>query len=585
MPQGVDNAASLVEQLSQRLRDLERRVAALEDPSQTTSPAQPAVESSTAIEPSTATPDAGPVGINISTGVVPVLGKAILAMAGAYLLRAVAESAATTQFPMLVAAIVYAGLWMAWAVRSHRTNHFASATYGTTATLILAPLLWESTVRFQLLSVTSTSAVLVAFVVLVLVLAWHSNLEVLPWVATLASIATVWTLIVATHELVPLTCALLGIALATEVAACLGHRLSLWAMVAIAADSAVLLLIYVMTSPDGVPSSYQPASATTTALLSLSLLGIYGGGIAIRSFGERKRISNYEILQGMLAFMLAYFGAVRVSNGTAAPMLGVSFLVLSLVCYWGTLSRFADQAQTRNRRVSATWAVLLMLAGSVIVFPAAVEVPFLCFLGIASLLLYRKRGDLSLALHMSFYLAVAAAISALPSYGREALAGTVPGVPHWTVWAMLGSVLICYSIAPYPSEARWFYRLLWITPAALASFAVAALAVVALRSLIATRVGLHASHIAGIRTVVTCLVALGLGFLASRFKRAELGWLAYAAVAFGALKLFFEDLRFGNAASLVVSLLFYGLILILLPRLMKPGGPQSSAVEPSDSNR
>jgi hypothetical protein len=30
-----------------------------------------------------------------------------------------------------------------------------------------------------------------------------------------------------------------------------------------------------------------------------------------------------------------------------------------------------------------------------------------------------------------------------------------------------------------------------------------------------------------------------------------------------------EDLRFGNAASLVVSLLFYGLILILLPRVTK----------------
>jgi len=35
------------------------------------------------------------------------------------------------------------------------------------------------------------------------------------------------------------------------------------------------------------------------------------------------------------------------------------------------------------------------------------------------------------------------------------------------------------------------------------------------------------------------------------------------------VKLLLEDLRFGNAASLVVSLLFYGLILILLPRMMR----------------
>jgi len=60
-----------------------------------------------------------------------------------------------------------------------------------------------------------------------------------------------------------------------------------------------------------------------------------------------------------------------------------------------------------------------------------------------------------------------------------------------------------------------------------------------------------------------------LGYAGARWKCVELGWVAYAAVAFGTLKLLFEDLRFGNAASLVVSLLFYGLILILLPQLMR----------------
>jgi hypothetical protein len=66
-----------------------------------------------------------------------------------------------------------------------------------------------------------------------------------------------------------------------------------------------------------------------------------------------------------------------------------------------------------------------------------------------------------------------------------------------------------------------------------------------------------------------CILALALGFLGSRWHRPELVWVAYTAVAFGTLKLLFEDLRFGNPTSLVVSLLFYGLILILLPRLTK----------------
>jgi len=74
-----------------------------------------------------------------------------------------------------------------------------------------------------------------------------------------------------------------------------------------------------------------------------------------------------------------------------------------------------------------------------------------------------------------------------------------------------------------------------------------------------------------IRTAVICAVALALGSLGARGKHVELGWLAYVTVGLGTLKLFLEDLRFGNAASLVVSLFFYGLILVLLPRLTKRG--------------
>jgi hypothetical protein len=71
-------------------------------------------------------------------------------------------------------------------------------------------------------------------------------------------------------------------------------------------------------------------------------------------------------------------------------------------------------------------------------------------------------------------------------------------------------------------------------------------------------------------------VALALGYMGSRWGRVELGWVAYAAVGFGTLKLLFEDLRFGNASSLVLSLLFYGGVLILLPRMMQKGRKEAS---------
>ncbi len=580
MAQAFDGIASDVEHLTERLRALERRVAALEGHPEESVPADlaPAEPQSAATALQRPRPPAtwrGFPPVETPTGAVPILGKAVLGIAGAYLLRAISESGTIPKLPILIVAIMYAALWMVLAVRAHASNHFASATYGITSALILSPLLWESTVRFQALSPPFSALVLVAFVVLALALAWQHNLQLIPWVATLASVFTALALIIATHELVPLTAALLAVALATEIAACLGHRLSLRALPALAADFAVWLLVYVIASPEGVPEGYPPASSATIILLCLILLAIYGGSIAVRSFGLRYRITVFEIAQAVIAFVLATFGAIRATHGSAAPALGVLFLLLAAVCYWGALSRFAEQTYARNRRVCATWSAALLLAGSFLIFSARLQVPFLCSAALAAALVYTRTRKLSLGMHASFYLAAATAVSPLPIYVGDALAGTVPSAPTWGVWTVAISAVLCYVIGSRTTEDQGKRRLLWVIPAVLVSFAGAALAVVAIAWIAVGRIELDASRLSVIRTVVNCALALALGFLGSRCKRLELGWVAYAAVAFGTLKLLFEDLRFGNAASLVVSLLFYGSILILLPRLTRRNRAES----------
>jgi len=569
MAQAFGGIASDLEQLSGRLEELERRVAVLEaQPNQLTSN-QPAVTSTASETPQSAAGWLGFPGVETPSGVVPVLGKAVLGIAGAYLLRAIAESATIPKLPILLVAIVYAGLWMVWAVRTHISNRFAGNTYAFTSALILSPLLWEATVRFQVLSPAFTAVVLVAFVVLAMALAWQHNLQIIPWVATLATVITAVALIIATHALVPLTAALLTVALATEISACLGHRLSLRAFPAIAADFAVWLLVDVMTSPGGVPEAYHPASPTTLILLCLALLAIYGGSIGVRSFGLRQRITIFEMMQGVLAFALASFGVMRASHGSAAPELGVLCLLLAAVCYWGTLARFADESCVRNRRVTATWAGALLLMGALLLLPVYLQVAFLCLAAIGAAFIYTRTRKLTLGMHASVYLAAATAISPLPVYAGSALAGTVPSSPEWGVWIVAASAALCYAIGSRVPEDQRRRRLLWLVPAVLVGFAGAALAVVAVVSLASGRLQLDASHLSVIRTVVNCGLALTLGYLGSRWKHIELGWVAYASVAFGTLKLLLEDLRFGNAASLVVSLLFYGLILILLPRLTR----------------
>jgi len=574
MPQAADSIGSAVEQLNQRLRDLERRVSALEGHQQESTADAPRAAGNALQEPRAPAKFGGFPSVKTPTGAATVLGKAVLGIAGAYLLRSVAESGAIPKLPVLIAAIVYASLWMIWAVRTHATSRFASVTYGITSALILSPLLWESTVRFQVLPPIFAAVELVAFAVLALALAWPRNLQVIPSVATLVTIITALALMIATHDLVPLTSALLAVALAIEVAACLGLRLTMRPVSAIAANFAVWLLVDVMTSSEGVVEGYHPTRPTPLVLLCLALLVIYGGSIGIRTFWLRQRITLLEIAQGVAACVLAAFGALRATHGSAAPALGVLFLLLAAACYWGALLRFAEETQTRNRRFCASVAAALLLAGSFLLFPTNLQVPFLSLAAVAAAFVYTRTGNLSLGMHACSCLVAAAAVSPLPNYAGNALAGTMPAAPVWGVWIVPVSAGLCYAIGSQRAQDTR-RRLLWIVPAALAAFAGAALAVVAIVFLASGHLGLDASLLSVIPTAVTCSLALILGFLGVRWKRVELGWVAYAAVAFGTLKLLLEDLWLGNAASLMVSLLFYGLILILLPRLTRWRGSKS----------
>jgi len=575
MAQAFDGIAPDLERLSERVQDLERRVSALEGQTEdathtplTPASAEPGSVAQTESRPQE--PGHGFPSSNLSAGMLPVFGKAVLGIAGAYLLRAVAESGTLPKLALLVIGIAYSGMWLVWAFSTHATNHFASVTYAITAALILSPMLWESTVSFQVLSPVFTAAVLVAFVVLALALAWRQNLQVIPWIATLAAVTTALALIIATRDLVPFTVGLLAIALATEVTVCLGRELTLRAAPAVAADFAVWLIVYLMTSPEVAPSEYRAIGATTITALCLALLAIYGGSIGLRSLGLRHRLTIFEIGQGVVAFVLATFGTLRASPGSAAA-LGGFFLLVSAVCYWGALSRFTVDVETLNRRVCATYAVALLLAGNWLLFPVSFQVPFLSLAAVVAAFLYVRTNKLSLGIHVSIYLLAAAILSGLPSLAGNALAGSVPLGLDAGTWVVTASAVLCYAIGWRVSYDQWKPRLLWIVPCVLVAGVAAALAV-----MLAVRLGsgsgmLNASRLSVVRTLVTCSVALILGFSGSRLKHAELLWAAYLAIAFGTLKLLFEDLRFGNSTSLVASLLIYGLILILIPWLTRSG--------------
>ncbi len=559
--------SNLVELLNERIQQLETRVSVLEGDRRkqypiTLTPASP-VRRERPPEtwqgfPSIELPSA------IST-----VGRAVLGMAGAYIFRALAESGTFPKLPVVVLAILYAAMWMLFSVRA-RSKTFASLTYALTSLLILSPMLWETTVRFEYLSPALTGTILAGFFAFTMAMSWKRELVAIPWLTAAATTGVALALFIATKDAVPLTLSILVMAAIMETAVCYGHALSSRMVPALAASFSVWLVVSLLTS-EPFPEGYAHVSAAVIVMLWFVLLGIYAASIGVRGFWLRREITLTDTIVGTLAFAVAAFGATRAAGRFVAPAFGLILLALASACYWGALSRFAGESYSRNRRILSIWAVALLIVGSVFLLPAGACIAFLCGAAIASSVLYTRKGNVSLGLHASTLLAASFGLSALPGFAYGSLIGTVPTASPWSIFVVTGASLLCYVIGSSVPEAKIRRRALWVFPALLIALAAASAAVVGIVAASSGHSGISGSWLSAIRSTVNCALALTLAFLGLRWRRIELGWLAYAAVAFGTLKLLFEDLPSGNSSTLVFSFLFYGVVLIVLPRLTRRG--------------
>src|SRR5690349_3895757 len=84
-----------------------------------------------------------------AAALLPIFGRALLGLAGAYLLRALNESSLIGPAIGVAAGLLYAIFWLVWAARTPADRRLEAALHSLTSVLILAPLLWEATLRFH----------------------------------------------------------------------------------------------------------------------------------------------------------------------------------------------------------------------------------------------------------------------------------------------------------------------------------------------------------------------------------------------------------------------------------------------------
>ena len=548
------------DQLAARLATLEQRVYVLEHPSD--------ASNATAVTEAAPTPE--PVeGLSLAQagGLFSLLGRALLGIAGAYVLRAVAESTSLPKTAVAAIAIAYAILWLVWAARVRSETWLPSAIYAGTSALILAPMLWELTLSFRVLSPWATAAILGAFVLTASALAWRRDLAPVVWVANGTAAATALALSIATHRFIPFIAALLLMVLICEYAAERNHELTVRPLVAAAADLAIWALIFIYAGPQSSRADY-PALGTAALLVpGCTLFLIYAGSIALRTTRLGLNINLFETPQSVIAFLLALCSVLYFEPDFGAIGLGAVCLLLAAACYGLVFAVLRGLAAGRNFQIFAAWGTALLLTGSILCLPPLGVALSLGTASIAATLLGLRLQRLTLQVHGAVLLASAAIASGLLGYVFRAMAGTQPARLSAAVGVVALCALVCYTAGIRGPAESWIRQSLHLVTAGLAVCILAALLVEGLLFLTALGVAPAVYHAAFIRTLTSCAIALAVAFAASRWRRPELTRIAYAALAFVAAKLVFEDLRHGHLEFIAASIFLFAITLISVPRL------------------
>ncbi|MDE3185982.1 MAG: hypothetical protein KGM96_00485 [Acidobacteriota bacterium] len=550
-----------MESLAHRVDELEKRVHKLEHPAEAL--AAPAAQVAGPVVP--ATPGSA---IERASGVFPVLGRAMLGIAGAYVLRAVVESGSLPRLAVAAVAIAYAVAWLVWATRAAQ---FAGAVYAGTSALILGPMLWELTLRFRLLSPAATAGVLAGFVLTATALEWKRERGPAFWVAYCAAAVMALLLSIATHVMLPFIAALLLMLVLCEYCTAQGRGSTIRPLVAGITDFAVWMMIFMYSGPEAARAEYPPLQTAALLAPACLLFAINAASVAAGTIQLRRTISVFETLQAIIAFLLAVSSVLFFQPAHAALVLGVACLGLAAATYAATFVRFRGAPEKRNFRVFAAWSAALLLAGALWSLPPAWAAVFLGLAALAAVAAGVWLECVTLDLHGVAYLVAGAFIAGLPAYALDALAGPLPPRPAWTIFVVSACAVLCYAVGRERVGEAWQQQLLHFVPALLASCAVAALLVEGLLRLVALFITPDLFHLAFIRTLTVCSLALALAFGGRVLRRLEMTRIAYAAVAFMAVKLIFEDLREGRMDFIAVSIFLFAVTLIAVPRLGRMG--------------
>ncbi len=552
--------------LTRELASLHERVRVLEG---RVEPADETVTAS-ALAVAEAEPGARPSRESDTTAVVSLIGRTLVVLGGAYLLRALTDSGTIAQGVGVALGMAYALTWIVMADRAGTAGRRLSAAFhGVAFVLIALPLLFEATARYHFLNPVGSSAALGIFAVVSLGAAARSQLRTLAWITTLGALATVFGLMVLTGDLAPYAVYLVLLGVTTLWYGYIFDWLALRWPVALVVDLTVLVLSFRAVSPDTIDT---PAGALVVQLL---LLGLYLGSFGARTLFLNRDVIPFEVVQSIAALVVGLGGAAYVTRTT-----GVGFLPLGIVTIafgaaaYAVAIAFVERRQRRKKNFYfyTSAALVFTMAGWALVLPTWALPVAWAGLALVAAVAGRRSGRTTFQAHSAVYAVGAAVASGLAAHALHGL-GYPIGAPHepgalapMALAAVAGCTWLFGTSTPRPIYERIpRLLLLVITVGGVlglgADWLVAALGSAAAPGIVAT-----------IRTALLVGGALALAWTDGALGFVEAGWLVYPLLVVTGVKFVFEDLATSRPATLFLAFALYGTALIFGPRLKRKRG-------------
>jgi hypothetical protein len=503
-------------------------------------------------------------------GVVTLVGRTLLVLGGAYLLRALTEAHMLPPLAGVAAGLVYAAVWM---MASARARDAGSATFHALAsTLITLPMLWEASFRFAVTDAPIGAVLLGGFAAAGFVVAAGRRMEHLAWITGLSAAAAAVVLGVATRGFVSYTVLLtmLGVA-----ALWLGYGLD-WVLLRwpIAAMNAAMVAGVTYRASLG----FEPFGAFAVQVLFFAL---YLGSFAARTLFLGRSIVPFEVAQSICVITVGFGGAVYLASVTGANVaaLGLLAIAFGLSAYAVAFAFVESHRPPRNFFFYATLALTFVIAGAPLTLGRTGAALTYAALAAASGIGARAFSRWTLTLHCTVYLLAAAVASGLLASATTGLLGAA--AEPWpafdgiqviafatmaacALWRLPRTPIAVGSVETLP---RFVLLVLttWIACGALVA-AIAPSVVPAAGS------GLDAGPLAALRTTVLAAAAFMLARIRDDERFVTASAIVYPLLILLGAKVLMEDVLRGRPSTLFVGLAVYGAALIVVPRMMRQQG-------------